>query len=412
MRTKVLLVFSLLAAIAPAHAQPPAAAGLTVEALLRRALSEHPEVRRAKAEVESLEAVARAAGRRIHHNPELGVEAGATTSGGALDLEVGLSQPVELGGQRAARRARANAELARARAKLREAELDVTAGVLEAYGEALAATELLKVSEEAAALSSRLLEAKRVRREEGDATELELNIQRLDAGSARSSVLAARRRLHEANRALSIACGQRLVAGDGLQQDWVILFAALPEVPAGLDPSKLLERLSKRPDLAAAGAEREVAEAELSMAAREAVPTPSVGVLYKRAGDEQVVAGSLALALPVFDRAQAARAEAHGALARTRVEYEALLQVARAQAEWVLLRHASAQEEVELYEGGLNEVAARTAALADEAYRSGKLGLIDALLLRREALATRAAFIEARLELLRAQVAVARALGP
>ncbi len=390
------------------HAQ---GAPLTAEDAVRLSLAHHPSVLRAQVAVEAQEGAARAAGRLLHHNPDFGVEAGATTSGGELDMEVGLSQPLELGGQRGARRAQAEASLRRARAQLQQAQLEVKTQVLEAYAAALAAKALGEVAEAEAKLALQLLEGTRAQHQTGAATELDLNARLLETGEARAAALAARREVREALRGLASALGHPLPQEVTLVGSLQTVGTLLPEVPPLAEAPALEERLTARPELVALRQTRDEAEAALHLVRREAFPTPSLGVLYKRAGAEGVLAGTLAVELPLFNRAQAERAEAHGALSDSQVTYEAALREARAQAHAALAQYAAAQEEQALYEGELDEAAERTAALAQDAWRSGKLGLEEALALQRAALATKAASIHARLRWVRARAQVIRALG-
>ncbi|MCM2334183.1 MAG: TolC family protein, partial [Anaeromyxobacteraceae bacterium] len=129
MRTRDVVVLALLASSTASAAG--AAEPLTLPAATARALARSPEVRSAAAEVRAARARLEEASRVLASNPELSLGGGPRDGGPGrtTDLELALSQRIEVGGQRSARVASARAGLGAAEARLSSARARLAADV-------------------------------------------------------------------------------------------------------------------------------------------------------------------------------------------------------------------------------------------------------------------------------------------
>ncbi|HYG67926.1 MAG TPA: TolC family protein, partial [Anaeromyxobacteraceae bacterium] len=175
------------------------------------------------------------------------------------------------------------------------------------------------------------------------------------------------------------------------------------------------EALSRRPELRAARRERDAAAAERRLAAREALPSPRLGVEYAEEGDPagtvRIAHGVIAFDLPLFDRNQEARGVASARAAQADSAVEALERTVRGEVILAVRRLAAAREAARAYPGGLLEPLRENDALLDEAWRAGKVSLSEVLVFRRDAIEARLGWIDALEELEAARAAVARAAG-
>lgn len=225
----------------------------------------------------------------------------------------------------------------------------------------------------------------------GDIAQTDLLKIQLEAQRAHNAMLGARKELAQARAALAAHMG--LESADVLPAH-----VRLPERPtASTQPASsqalLASALERRPDLLAAGQAVAQAEAQLVVARREALPEVTVGLAYGRSqfmisGDNPHTLGlSVSVPLPVINRNQVGRAQAHLALAQAQ-NAQALarieLQRELAEAQAALAR---AQEGVACFEGGGMLDKAETArAVAHRALARGACSVLEVLEAERTAL--------------------------
>ncbi|HEX6861201.1 MAG TPA: TolC family protein [Thermoanaerobaculia bacterium] len=364
---------------------------LTLDEALALAREQGAGVALARGRVEEARARQTQAGLRFQENPELEVNGGyRRAEDGFLDFEAALSQDLYAGSQRTARLAGTGAALERAEAELDEARRQLVQDVGAAFVRALGAREraaLLARSREAA---EGLLDAFERRSEDGEATALELNRARTAAATARAGQSGAEA---EAGAALAELQGLLgLPAGETLDVRGSL--APRPDV----DLPGLLARIGERPDLRALAAEVREAEAEVLLG--RALARPGLGVrggVGREEGAEIVTAG-VVVSLPVHNRGQetVAVGEARAAALRQ------ALAAARSTAEAMVRgRHAALAQRL----AAVRELE-RTAlpalddneSLAVKSFEAGEIDLGELLLIRREILETRLAYLERLLE--------------
>ena len=293
----------LLLLFAPAIA---GAAPVTVDEAIATALDRNATLLALRAEIEGLRAQVRGASRLMRSNPEIAGAFGPRRSSGeesTNDLEVSLSQELEIFGQRSARRDAAAATLAAAEGRLESRRVEVAAEVRAAFARALADEQRLAVADESLALAKQELQAAEQRLLSGATSRMEVNAARAVVGRAARERAAAVQRRSAAYGSLVVLTG--VDPGEPLQLAGEL--SAGPPAESGLD-ANLEKALERRADIAAARREVDAARAEARLAARSALPKPRVGVSYAEEGDPRgdarIVQGTLAFYLPLFDRNQ------------------------------------------------------------------------------------------------------------
>lgn len=408
MRSIVLLAVWFLIAAPAAAQEGPAREPITLAEVLASGRAESPAIAAARSRERAAVAAAGVAGRWTNPAIELRSENwGADVPGGLrLDSFATVTQRLEFGGKRGARRgaALAGAEMARvdAFATTRGIEGELAARFLEAV-RLRDRTGILAAQRDALAELVRILER---RVAEGFAPDAE------------------RARLAAESAAVSIAVTR---AGAAAERAFLELraIAALPEgataaalarpdpvaLPAGAAPALAAGAASARPDVRSAAARVETAARALGVQNSLRVPDLTVNTGLKRTLETNTGVFALAVGLPVFDRNQVAATLARGELRAAELERDLVTRRAEADATAALrnarrLAGAAAGSEAELVE---------PATVARTAMRSAfDLGAADILLV----VDAERAFADARLlandiriEAVAAAIAARLALG-
>lgn len=373
----------------PAWPQEGMARTLTLEDALAIARERGRSVLLAQGRIEEARARQVQAGRRFQEDPVLEAEAGYRRSGRAgddfLDLDTAVTQGLYTGSHRAARRAGAAAALGRAEAELAEARRLALREVRTAFARVLAARariELLAGNRQAA---EALLAATERRYDAGEGTALELNRARVAAANARAEQGAA--------EALERSVRADLQALLGLQEP-VEIRGSLTDPTPPPDLAPLLAGIDRRSDLEALTAELRGAEAEIL--AGQALARPEVGLRGGLAREERadIVRAGIVLSLPVHGRGREAVAVGEARAGALRQALAAARAAAEAEVRGLydaLSRRLAAVRELE-----------RTAlpaledneSLALKSFDAGEIGLGELLLIRREIVETRLAYLD------------------
>ena len=387
-----------------APAQPDV---LTLAEARRAAIERSPAVAAAAAAVE--EAQGRLITARTYpYNPEIEVEA-ASRSGGEADSTdgaLGVSQEIEIAGQRGRRVAAARAALAAAEARLERQRLAVLAEVTQRFAEALRATELHELAAAEVALTGELVELEERRLEAGAGTQIAVNVARAAAGRAARALREIEADRAEARARLAESAGLPAVGG---------VEAALPVAvppPPQVGLAALTARaLAERDDLSARRLDLEEARRRVALQRALAVPNLRVGAFAEREEGADVFGAAVAIPIPLFDRNRGAIAEAEAATDRAAAELAtAELAVGREVAS--ALAHyesaAAAASDLERLVVGTLE---GSVDLLRRSLDAGKIGAGEVLLLRRELFEARREAVEAATEALAARAALELAVG-
>lgn len=383
-----------------ALALPAVAPALTLDEAIETAFRNDPQLRALAAEREAVRLEERAANRILADNPELGLQGGGAWAGAdnGFEYQVSIEQPLRLGGQGAARSAAVAAALERQAAAIRARRIALRAEVRAAWVRALAAREREALARDSAALATEAAEAAEQRLAEGRIRRIDRNAAVVEAAragrEAASAAIESAKAAAEVRRLLGLAADEPLEL-EGTLAPRAVFPAPVP-VPDPVRPRQAPAVLEARLSLREAQARRALADAA-------AAPDLTVGAYFLRELDTDHLFATVAIPLPLFDRNESERAAARREEAQAEaalVETERSIAAAREEAR---VRLGAAGAAVAAWEAAALEAVNENLALATEAFREGDIGFPAYLLLRREALAGRLAWIDALEELALAQ---------
>jgi len=375
----------------PSWSQQKATRVLTLEEALALARERGRTRILARGRIEEARARQAQAGRRFQENPVLEVNGGYRRAGdGFFDFEAAVTQGLDAGRRRSARVAGAQAALDRAEAELAEARRLLLRDVWTGFVRGLAAQDRIALLAESRRAADELLAATERRHEAGEATALELNRARTAAAVARAGQSAAEAEASAALAGLRSLLG--LAPGEVIEARGRLAPVPPPELEV------LLAGLDRRPDLLALAAELREAEAEVLLG--QALGRPEFGARGGVAREERadIVTAGVVIALPVHNRGQETLAVGQARSAALRQALAAARGAAESEvrgAYSALDRRLAAVRELE-----------RTAlpalqdneSLALKSFEAGEIGLGELLLIRREIVETRLAYLDRLLE--------------
>lgn len=336
----------------------------------------------------------------LPENPEVEVGAGprwldAGVAGRRVSVEAGISQRLEIGGQRAARIGGARASVSSAEAEVEAAVRSVDLAVATAFWEAMAAEERSRIAAEHEALARELLDIAVARYERGATTPLDVN--------------AARIRLAEAIRQRGRAVFEEKAAGVRLAPLLGLDPAAPPRVvgalpePSPSSPAAGDDALATSPDAVAAHQRTRSARAAADLASAMAWPDVRIGARYATEEASQAVMGSVAFGLPLR-RAQGERQRASAGVGRAEADERAVRARVAAELHQARLDAERARGALELYDAAVLNALGENVVLLRRMAAAGKAPPAEVVVLQRELLEGRLGYLDARL-----QVAVAEA---
>lgn len=396
---------------APQRSADPAAAPLTLDQALTRALTQSPALEALAREVEAREGETLQAG--LRPNPELSLEVENVAGSGAFsgtdgaETTLALSQTVELGGKRTLRREVGRLDRQLAQRQLENARAELRATATRRFLAVAAAQERLRLAEEQAGLEEQVLAAVRDRIAAGKVAALEgVRFQALFA-EARLAQKRARRELSASRTALAALWGSAAPDFDRVAGS-IDALAPLPEWSdieplAAQGPEVLLQRSAVL---------RATQAASLEDSQRLPDLTVSLGVRsMEESGDTALVAG-VSLPLPLFDRNQGGRQAARARLAKARAEELDARFRSRAAVAEAWQRLSTTRTEVEALRVEILPAAQQVFDAATYGYRKGKFGFLDVLEAQRSLFDARGRYLSALVEYHQAFSDLERLLGP
>ena len=364
---------------------------LTLDEALALAREQGAGLALARGRIEEARARQTQAGRRFQENPVLELNGGyRRADGDFLDFEAAVTQGLYAGRQRTARLEGTRAVLDRAEAELADARRLLLHEVWATFVRALSARDRGALLARNRRAAEELLAATERRYEAGEATALELNRARIVAASARAEQSAA-----EAGESSALA-GLKVLLGLGLGEE-VEIRGDLEPRPA-LQLEALLAGLDRRPDLQALAAELREAEAEILLG--RALSRPEVGVRGGVAREEgaDIVTAGLAISLPVRNRGQETRAVGEARAGALRQALAAARGAAEAEVRGAYSSLSHRLAAVRELEKTALPALEDNESLALESFEAGEINWGELLLIRREILETRLAYLDRLLE--------------
>lgn len=341
----------------------------------------------------------------VRPNPTVGLDV-EDTRRATRTTTILLSQPLELGGKRAARMAAADRSRDVAQAQLAAQAAQVRAAVTTAYFDALVAQERVRLAESSLSLAEGASGAATKRVTAGKISPVDETRARVAESGVRIELLQARSELRSALRALRAATGAPPGSCEAVSGDAV-------EVAAPMTDAELARRLPDAPAIRQAhlDAERLAALAEVERA--RSTPDLTVSLGAKRdaeAGRNMAVLG-VSMPIPVFDSNRGAQLEALRRLDKAIADARVVAIRVEAEALQAHERMLTAHAEVASLQRDVLPGAQGAYDAATKGFDLGKFGFLDVLDTQRTLLAAKGQYLRALAETHRSRIELDRLLG-
>jgi len=382
-----LVVVAVLAATDVAHAQ--LGVEVTVEELVARALTDSPDLRASRAEIDAAVGRLQQAGLRPNPMLELGGQKALSPDN---NVTIGLAVPLDLNGRKEGRVGVADRELQMKRAQVRDRERRLAADVRMKAGELLAARRGLAVTDDLLTVNRDALRLVQHRVSQGATPPLEeslmlVEVNRLDA---------TRQML--ASRVDIVALQLKALAGMTPDAPLALRGDLAPSEPPPITDEAVRQALTARPDLEAARADVAMGAAKIRKERAEGRWDASVNVGYQRqnfgfdlngitsTGGTRPIqdvfhyfGAGVSIMLPVRNRNQGniAAASAEAQAAERRLQFAEL--TVRQEVAAALAQYEAARRSLEIYERGVRDVATRNLSVVRQTYALGRGTLLDVI---------------------------------
>ena len=385
----------------------PGTNGLTLDAAIRLALSDNPDIRVLSADIASARGEVTTA--RTWQNPEVSVAPGFKTirdpSAIRFHGDFGLEQTFEWPGKRALRRAVAEKNVAVRQLALEGFRSQLAIQVRRTYFTLLATREVVALREQRLALSKSFVEAARRKVDGGFAPEFEATKAEVEVVTAQKSLREAQAQQDAARVTLNALMGRKPTGfldvtgtlGDGL---------VLP------DQSTLLEQaLAQNPAVKVQEAEVERAGLSVQSIRKSRLPDFKIGPSLEYTRDEKTVGFGLSLPLPFWDKKEGEIATATATQEKALAELEKLRREIMRDVTTASQNLAAAKESLAFYTPALREKLKASLDAAAQSYSEGRTPLLLYLESQRTYFDTQADHFETLQKLFQAQAELEAAAG-
>lgn len=354
---------------------------LTLDGARALAYRANPDLLAVRREVAVARGDQRQASLLLPSNPEIEFLSEGRSGNGP---EAVLTQQVEVFGQQLARRSAGRAGVTRASAGAANAARLVLGNADRQFYRLVAANRRASLAGNVLALNQRLADVVSRQLAAGEVSRLEYNLTIVELGRSRARALGVER--ERAEVAAEFARFLALPQGTPL----VLLADSLdlaPGEPLIFDTDSLTAlAIARRPDLTEREASVRQARASASVASREGLPSVSLRLLSERnsSGSGQAIRPGIGLTIPVFNRNRGTVQALRAVEARAELERSALEARIRADVARVARAYTSAATELRVLETAVLPAARENGRLLETAYREGKVGLPELLLIRNQ----------------------------
>ena len=406
-RLDVSLLLACLLASPNARAQPaaagPAAAGLTFDRAIALALERSPQLQSQSAELRRAEA--ELLGSRVYpFNPVIEASQARRDDGQEQthDREVGISQEVEIAGQRGKRIAAASGSLDVIRLRVSRARQELAANVGEAFVLALQARELEELARFEQEIARSLAEFEQRRLDAGAGTLVDLNLARAAEGRAQRRVELAIAAETAARATVAERIGLSPADLPGLEGE-------LPESWPNAAPLQDLEirAIDQRQDLAALKIEIETSAARLRLEQSLAAPNLVLGLATGREADREYLDTFVAgVTIPLFNRNQGGIATARANQESAAADLALATLALRSEVATAASRYHATTRALAVFRETVAGTLDENLELVQKSFASGKLRASEVLVFRREFVDSRRELIEAAADAWLARIAL------
>ena len=385
---------------AEAQINSPDTVRLSLEEARSLAIKNNRDLRAARLDINIARGNLKQAGVLLRSNPEVDVLRGSPGT------EFGVSQELEVAGQRGSRQRAASAALTRASFSVSNVARTTLGDVDRAFYRYVAADRRSRLAEEVRLLNQRLSEAAQRQLQAGEISELEFNLAIVEGGRSQGRALAATRERQEAlsnlRLLLGLGGGMTIVAvtdapipiTDSISNKSVPPMRGLASdagsalVVRGNSDSLVAAAFQRRPDLLAGDAAIREAAAELSVARRERFPNLLLRASSERieGSDERQIRPGLGFSIPAFNRNQGEISARGAAVRQAELSKEALNARVSEEVSRSLASYETAATETRVLEQTVLTPARENRRLLEIAYKEGKVGLAVLLLIRNQAI--------------------------
>jgi cobalt-zinc-cadmium efflux system outer membrane protein len=385
-------------ALAPAQADASRADTATTQRLtlpeaLSLAESANPALRAKQAQLAAAEGVQTDSNALLFNNPQLSTDLTRRTVPQAgqsaerrQEWSAGLSQTLEIAGQRGYRREAADAALAALRAEIADALRTARATAAERFYRVLALQQRVVLEGQALKLFEGTATAIQKRRAAGEDTKLDANIAAVEAERARNQ--------------LAIAQEQLLAARSELSATIQLPPSSLPEVvgeltmtPRRFSLADLLAAVDTQPRLRALVERENSATSKLKLEQASTYPDVTVGVNVGREGPgsarERLTTLTVSVPLPLFKRNATGIGQARSDLSQVQIERQTTSRDTRANVNALWLKLDSLESRVRRLQESMLPALADNQQLSVKSQQAGQIGLLELIVVNRQALDAR-----------------------
>ena len=408
----LVLAVALGGAIAfPAKAQEtnatPGTNVLTLDAAIRLALDNNPDIRVLAADIASARGEVTTA--RTWQNPEISVAPGFKTirdpSVTEFHGDFGLEQTFEWPGKRALRRAVAEKNVAVRQLALAGFLSQLAIQVRRAYFTLLATRGVVELREQKLTLVKSFVEAAQKKVEGGFAPEFEATKAQVEVVGAQRVLREAQARHDAARVALNALMGRK-------PTETLIVTGALGDGVALPNQSTLLEQaLVQNPSVKVQEAEAERTGLSLQSIRKSRLPDFKVGPSVEYTREEQIVGFGLSLPLPLWDKKKGEIATATAAQEKAMAELDKLRREILRDVTTASQNLTAAKESLAFYTPALRDKLKAALDAAAQNYAEGRMPLLLYLESQRTYFDTQADYFETLQKLFEAQAELESAAG-
>ncbi len=342
-------------------------------------------------------------------NPELANEGDyrpRTNQSNSQDWRVGLSQQIEIFGQRGLRIESSKLNLQERQADFNDRLRLLNAAVKLSFFDASLARAQVKVFNEMVELDRRLVTAAEARFRAGEIGQIDFNLARVRQGESSRALIDGARTYHLRRSSLG-----RLL-GDAAGAEPVPATPSVRQFPAYSLDHLLASAMSNRPDLRAHELEIARLETEAKLNSRLALPNLKVGAFGGHELNTEYPMGmELGFTLPLFNRRQGEAEVLEGQIARAQALTRATRLDIEQQVRDALNSYQAARESLDIYRNEVNQPADESFGLLERAFNAGKIDLLRLSVAEREAFDARMRYLQALFGADSAQVSLELAAG-
>lgn len=357
--------------------QKQKASGLTLEGAIAKALEQSPRLQAFGSGVAAAKGEYRQSG--ALPNPELSVQAENIAGDGqykdfaSAEVTYGISQELEIGGQRSARRSIAGKGLEITTLEYQAAALDVIRDVTAAYADAVAADEAVRLASEQKALAGDVLKSVSARVGAAAAPLIQKSRAEVELSTTAIALDTATRERDIAHKNLATVMGEEQAA---ITLDSTAFYTVVKP-----DATNTAERLSSNPNLQKLNASLEQSRARLELESASAIPNPrlNVGVRDFRDSGSQAFIVGVSLPIPVLNANRGNIEKARHEVSRTEQENRSSVLALNAELHRAEQEMESAYLRAETLKKNVLPAASKAFQLAREGYGLGRFPYLEVL---------------------------------